>query len=91
MANSRVVRGGPLYAWAALAIVAIVFAGFARTFYLKVLFDTPTLSTQLHVHGVVMTLWFALFALQVGLIATRRGICTGGSAWSACCWRRWSW
>lgn len=72
MANSRVVRGGPLYAWAALAIVAIVFAGFARTYYLKVLFDTPTLSTQLHVHGVVMTLWFALFALQVGLIATRR-------------------
>lgn len=57
---------------ALIAAFAVVFAGFARTYYLKVLFGTPELPWRLHLHGLVMTLWFALFLTQVCLIATRR-------------------
>ncbi len=49
-----------------------VFAGFARTYYLKSLFGTPGLPLLLHVHGAVMTLWYALFAVQVRLVAAHR-------------------
>lgn len=55
-----------------LLAAAVVFAGFARSWYLKAWFGTPALPTLVHVHGVVMTLWFALFVLQVRLIAARR-------------------
>src|SRR5262245_11795103 len=53
--------GRGLYTWAALAAVVVVFAGFSRTYYLKSVFGTPALTTLVHLHGVVMTLWFTLF------------------------------
>lgn len=58
------------YVWAAVAIAAIVFIGFARTYYLKALFDTPVLTWLVHFHGSLMTLWFVLFFLQSYLIAS---------------------
>lgn len=60
------------YAWSAVAAALIVFAGFARTYYLKELFGTRSLPLLLHVHGLVMTLWFALFLVQVRLVAAHR-------------------
>ena len=60
------------YTWAAVASALIVFAGFARTFYLKGMFSTPALSELLLVHGIVMTLWLALFIVQVRLVAAGR-------------------
>ncbi len=60
------------YTWTAIALLAIVFAGFARTFYLKAVFGTPALPVLLHAHGFVMTLWFALFFTQARLIAAHR-------------------
>ncbi len=62
----------PVYTWAALAALLLVFAGFAPTYYLKGVFGTPELSTLKHVHGLVMTAWFALFLVQVRLVATGR-------------------
>jgi hypothetical protein len=61
-----------LYTWAAIAALAIVFTGFARTYFLKTTFGTPSISTLVHVHGLVMTLWFAFFLMQVRLVAMRR-------------------
>ena len=61
-----------IYTWAALVAVLIVFAGFARSYYLKGLFGTPALTGLVHLHGVVMSLWFALFATQVWLVARGR-------------------
>ncbi len=61
-----------LYTWAAMVAIAIVFAGFARTYFLKTSFGTPELPTLLHAHGFVMSLWFVLFLVQVRLVATRR-------------------
>jgi hypothetical protein len=54
------------------ALAVLVFAGFARTYYLKPLFPEPPMSLLIHVHGFVMTLWYLLFGVQVGLVATRR-------------------
>jgi len=59
-----------LYAWAAAGALLVVFAGFARTYYLKLAFGTPPISVLLHVHGIVMSLWFVLFVVQTRLVAT---------------------
>jgi hypothetical protein len=64
-------RGG-FYTWVAIGVALIVFAGFARTYYLKALFGTRDLPLLLHVHGLVMTLWFVLFLVQVRLVAAHR-------------------
>lgn len=60
------------YTGAALIAVIIVFAGFARTYYLKGLFGTPALTSLVHLHGLVMTLWFTLFFVQVRLVSIGR-------------------
>src|SRR2546423_8899608 len=62
-----------LYIWAAVFIPLIVLAGFARSYYLKGLFGTPALPGLLvHLHGLVMPAWVALFVAQVWLVAARR-------------------
>jgi hypothetical protein len=72
--STRPRRGAdrPLYRWAPLVAVAIVFAGFAKTFYLKQVFGTPPLSALLILHGVLMTTWFVLFIVQTRLVAAGR-------------------
>jgi hypothetical protein len=60
------------YAWAGAAAFAIVLAGFARSFYLKFLFGTPALPWLLHLHGALMTSWFALFFTQTYLVASHQ-------------------
>jgi uncharacterized membrane protein YozB (DUF420 family) len=64
--------GGGLYAWVGLAAAVIIFAGFARTFYLRSVSGAPPLSALLLVHGIVMTAWVVLFFAQVRLIALGR-------------------
>jgi hypothetical protein len=61
-----------LYTAGALVAAVVAFAGFARTYYLKGTFDTPSLSPVLHAHGLVMTLWFILFIVQARLVAAGR-------------------
>lgn len=60
------------YVAAAIGAILVVFAGFARTYYLKGVFGAPAIPELVHVHGIVMTSWFLLFLVQVGLVATRR-------------------
>jgi hypothetical protein len=55
-----------------LAFVAFVFVGFSRSYYLRILSDPPNLSTLLHVHAVVFTVWMALFVVQAKLVAAQR-------------------
>jgi hypothetical protein len=61
-----------LYGWAALLALGVVFAGFARSYYLKGAFGTPELSPLQHAHGLAMTAWFLLFFVQVRLVASGR-------------------
>ena len=67
-------KGGErrLYTGAALLALLIVFAGFARTYYLKGAFGTPDLSVLVHMHGFVMTSWVVLFLVQARLVASGR-------------------
>jgi len=67
-------REGERTFFTAVAVVAalVVIAGFARTYYAKAAFGTPQLSMLLHLHGLVMTSWFVMYAIQVRLVATKR-------------------
>jgi hypothetical protein len=58
----------PLFVAGLLLVLVIVFAGFARTFYLKGLFGTPPLSNLLFAHGLVMSTWIALLVVQTALV-----------------------
>jgi hypothetical protein len=57
---------------AALIALALVFWGFAPTYYLKLIFGAPQLSTRLHIHGAVMSSWLVLFLVQACLISAKR-------------------
>ena len=59
-------------------VALVVFAGFARTYYLAHWLDaparTPEITPLLHLHGAVFSVWILLGAVQPALIAAgRRG------------------
>jgi hypothetical protein len=58
---------GPV-AW---ALALAIFAGFARTFYLRTWFDVPALPALFYVHGFLFSAWTVLFLVQVRLVADR--------------------
>ena len=60
------------YTGMAVAFVVTVFAGFARTYYLRPYFGTPALTPLLHLHGLVFTSWLALLLTQTALVASNR-------------------
>ncbi len=60
------------YTGMALAFVITVFAGFARTYYLRPYFGTQSLTPLLHLHGIVFTSWLVLLIAQTALVATNR-------------------
>jgi hypothetical protein len=66
----------PFYTGMAIILAAIVFLGFSPTFYLRGYVPLPPgegpLSPLLVVHGLVNTLWFALFLVQALLIKASR-------------------
>ena len=71
MATSRA-TDRRLYTYASAILALIMFVGFSKTYYLMTAFDSPPLSGLLHIHGFVMTLWFAVFIAQAQLVARRR-------------------
>jgi hypothetical protein len=60
------------YICMSVAFMATVFAGFARTYYLRPYFSTPSLTPLLHLHGIVFTSWLILFLTQTTLVAVKR-------------------
>jgi uncharacterized membrane protein YozB (DUF420 family) len=60
------------YTGMALATVAAVFVGFARTYYLRSQFQDTSLPIYLQVHGAVFSAWIVLFVAQTSLVAVRR-------------------
>lgn len=57
----------------AVAFPVFMLVGFGPTYYAKGLFATPPLPSPLvHVHGLLMTAWVALFIAQVRLISSKR-------------------
>jgi hypothetical protein len=75
MNNSLAVRtfDRRLFIAAAIAFPLVILAGFGRTYYVKPLVGGPPLpSILVHVHGLLMTAWVALFGAQVWFISSRR-------------------
>lgn len=61
-----------IYLIAAILFPLIVLLGFGRTYYLREFFDAPPLPSYLvHIHGLTMTVWVALFFTQVFLIRSK--------------------
>jgi hypothetical protein len=53
-------------------ILLIVFVGFARTFFLRPLFEVSLAPTYAYVHGAFMTAWYVLFFVQPSLVGVGR-------------------
>ena len=70
--GNRPRRSERLYVGAAVAVAALVFAGFARSYYLRAFLPARDLTPLIHLHGVLMTGWIVLFATQAFLIRKRR-------------------
>jgi hypothetical protein len=66
------VHRSPFYPWIAVALAAVIIAGFSRTYYLRFLSDLPPMTVLVHLHGLVFTAWLALFITQTRLIAAHR-------------------
>ncbi len=66
------VRDSRFFLAMAIACAIGIFAGFARTYYLKSYFGTPVLSPLFHIHGAVFSTWIIFFVVQTALIADRR-------------------
>lgn len=60
------------YTSMAVAFVITVFAGFARTYFLRPYFNTRPLMPLLHLHGIVFTSWLVLLLTQTALVAAKR-------------------
>ena len=56
----------------ALLILATVFVGFARTYYLAGVFRAPLPNLLIHIHGVVFSAWILLLVAQISLVAAGR-------------------
>jgi hypothetical protein len=55
-----------------LVILAVVFTGFARTYYLAGVFHAPVPNLLVHIHGAVFSVWPVLMLAQVSLVAVNR-------------------
>lgn len=61
------------YSGMIIALAAVVFVGFAPSFYLRSFFaDARPLTPLLYVHGVVFSTWIALLVTQSVLVTSRR-------------------
>jgi FtsH-binding integral membrane protein len=56
----------------ALLMLATVFEGFARTYYLAGVFHAPLPSLIIHVHGAAFSCWILLLVAQTSLISLAR-------------------
>ena len=56
----------------ALILAGIMFAGFAKNYYLRTWIGTRPISVMIHVHGLIMTAWIMLFVAQTFLVANHR-------------------
>lgn len=76
--NAAVVARSPstfehrFFVVASSTVLLIVFVSFAHSFFLKVWFGAPALSWLVHLHGALMSAWFALFFVQTCLVARHR-------------------
>lgn len=84
---AAVTRDG-FYFWTATLLFALLLVGFAPTFFLRIAFGGPPVAAHLHVHGAVLTAWYAWLLLQTtmvryGRVDTHRRLGLAGAALGA--------
>jgi hypothetical protein len=77
MATGAIRHGSPrlgnlFFPGVAALILAAVFLGFARTYYLAGVFRAPLPNLLVHIHGAVFSLWILLLIAQTSFIASGR-------------------
>jgi hypothetical protein len=60
------------YLLVTFALATFVIVGFSKSYYLKFFSGLPPLTTVLHLHAVVFTVWLGLFIAQAWLVAAHR-------------------
>jgi hypothetical protein len=65
-------RGSRFYVATAIVSALIVFAGFARTFFLNSYFAKRDLTALMILHGVIFSSWLVLLIVQATLVAAKR-------------------
>jgi len=60
------------FSFMALAILAIVFIGFARTYFMAGVFRAPLPNLLIHIHGAVFSTWILLLIAQTALVSAHR-------------------
>jgi hypothetical protein len=56
----------------AAVILAYVFVGFAKSYYLAGIFNAPLPSLLVHIHGAVFSCWILLLIAQISLVSAGR-------------------
>ena len=72
MLASSVSADRRLFRVAAAVIAVAMLVGFARNYYFRIWLGTRPITFMVHVHGLIMTAWAALFLTQVALVARRQ-------------------
>lgn len=75
--NAKASAERRFYCWMAIGLVALVFLGFAPSFYLRNIVPAyprpnPSLTPFVILHGSLFTLWMLLFIAQTQLVAAGR-------------------
>jgi hypothetical protein len=75
--NAKASAERRFYSWMAIGLVALVFLGFAPSFYLRDVVPAyprpnPTLPLSVLVHGGLFSLWMLAFVVQTQLVAAGR-------------------
>ncbi|HUL82164.1 MAG TPA: hypothetical protein VL131_08475 [Gammaproteobacteria bacterium] len=73
------------YTGMAAAAAMAVLVGFSRTYFLRSYFQTAPLDAAFHVHGLVFSVWIALFAVQTSLVAAQRTAIHRRLGWAGAC------
>jgi hypothetical protein len=68
----RARRARLFYPALAVVMLAVVFAGFTPSYYLKAAYGTKPLPLLFHVHGAAFTSWMLLLIVQTALVASGR-------------------
>jgi hypothetical protein len=71
-ALSARLRDRRFYLFITILAAALVFAGFARTFYLNGLFAKLHLPSLFIVHGLVFSSWLVVLVTQASLVSAKR-------------------
>ncbi len=83
-ASSARLRDRRFYLFVTILTAALVFAGFARTFFLNGFFAKLHLPSLYIIHGVVFSSWLVVLVTQATLVSTAAQFSRFSAFWLVC-------